>query len=58
MYPLDGHFPVDQSARVIRNYRYAAERMMRILGGWLALTPELSAELIVKYLDKGGYLTA
>jgi hypothetical protein len=47
MYPLDGHFPVDQSARVIRNYRYAAERMMRILGGWLALTPELSAKLLM-----------
>ena len=47
MYPLDGHFPVDQSARVIRNYRYATERMMRILGGWLALTPELSAKLLM-----------
>jgi hypothetical protein len=47
MYPLDGHFPVDHSARVIRNYRYAAERMMRILGGWLALTPELSAKLLM-----------
>jgi hypothetical protein len=47
MYPLDGHFPVDHSARLIRNYRYATERMMRILGGWLALTPELSAKLLM-----------
>src|SRR5262245_31769546 len=47
MYPLDGHFPVDDSARLLRNYRYATERMMRILGGWLALTPELSAKLLM-----------
>src|SRR5213596_3076696 len=31
----------------MRNYRYAVERMMRILGGWIALTPELSAKLLM-----------
>jgi hypothetical protein len=43
---LAGHFTVDESARRIRNYRYAEERMMRILGGWIALTPELPAKLL------------
>ena len=46
-YPLDGHLAVDDSARLLRNYRYATERMMRVLGGWLALTPELSAKLLM-----------
>jgi hypothetical protein len=46
-YPLDGHFAVEDSARLITHYRYAAERMMRVLGGWLALTPELSAKLLM-----------
>ena len=46
-YPLDGSFPVEDSARLMRNYRYAVERMMRVLGGWLALTPELSAKLLM-----------
>src|SRR5205823_4969465 len=27
-------------------YRYAEERMMRVLGGWIALTPELPAKLL------------
>ncbi|HEV8586331.1 MAG TPA: hypothetical protein VGT02_15300 [Methylomirabilota bacterium] len=43
---LAGHFSVDDSARRIRNYRYAEERMMRGLGGWIALTPELPAKLL------------
>src|SRR5262245_34119736 len=46
-HPLSGAVPVDESARLIRNYRYAVERMMRILGGWIALTPELSAKLLM-----------
>ena len=46
-HPLAGHFSVDDSARLLRHYRYAAERMMRVLGGWLALTPELSAKLLM-----------
>jgi hypothetical protein len=46
-HPLSGHFSVDESARLIRHYRYAVERMMRILGGWIALTPELSAKLLM-----------
>jgi hypothetical protein len=45
--PLAGVFEVDESARLLRHYRYAAERMMRVLGGWIALTPELSAKLLM-----------
>src|SRR5207244_709458 len=33
--------------RLCRNYRYATERMTRILAGWIALTPELSAKLLL-----------
>jgi hypothetical protein len=44
---LTGVFAVEESAGLLRNYRYAAERMMRILGGWIALTPELSAKLLL-----------
>ncbi len=47
LHPLAGFASADDSARLIRNYRYAAERMMRILGGWIALTPELSAKLLL-----------
>jgi hypothetical protein len=47
VYPLDGPYSVEQSARLVRNYRYATERLMRVLGGWLALTPELSAKLLM-----------
>jgi hypothetical protein len=46
VHPLVGFVSADESARLIRNYRYAVERMMRILGGWIALTPELSAKLL------------
>ena len=45
--PLAGHLDVDASAKTVRHYRYAVERMMRILGGWIALTPELSAKLLM-----------
>jgi len=45
-HPLSGYVPVEDSARLVRNYRYAVERMMRILGGWIALTPEISAKLL------------
>lgn len=44
---LAGAFPVDESAQLLRYYRYAVERMMRALGGWIALTPELSAKLLL-----------
>lgn len=44
---LAGHLEVDESAKTVRHYRYAVERMMRILGGWMALTPELSAKLLM-----------
>jgi hypothetical protein len=45
--PLEGTFSADQSARLLRNYRYVVERTMRALGGWIALTPELSAKLLM-----------
>jgi hypothetical protein len=47
MEPLDGAHSVDHSARLVRHYRYATERMMRVMGGWLALTPEVSAKLLM-----------
>jgi hypothetical protein len=37
---------VEASACRIRQYRYAEARMMRILGGWIALTPELPVKLL------------
>jgi len=46
-HPLAGHLSVDESAKRIRRYRYVEERMMRIMGGWIALTPELSAKLLL-----------
>jgi hypothetical protein len=45
-HPLAGHFSVEASAARVRHYRYIEERMMRILGGWIALTPELPAKLL------------
>ena len=45
-HPLAGAFSVEASARLVRHYRYIEERMMRILGGWIALTPELPAKLL------------
>jgi hypothetical protein len=44
---LAGQFSADDSARLCRNYRYAIERMTRIMAGWIALTPELSAKLLL-----------
>ena len=45
--PLDGNFSADHSARLLRNYRYVVERTMRAVGGWIALTPEISAKLVM-----------
>ncbi len=42
---LDGVYSVKQSARYIMNYRYAEERMMRMMAGWIALTPEVQVKL-------------
>jgi hypothetical protein len=47
LHPLDGVFSADHSARLLRNYRYVVERTMRAVGGWIALTPELSAKLLL-----------
>jgi hypothetical protein len=45
-HPLAGHFSVEASARRVRHYRYAEERLMRIMGGAIALTPELPVKLL------------
>jgi hypothetical protein len=45
-HPLAGPFSVEASARRIRHYRYAEERMMRTLGGWIALSPEVPVKLL------------
>src|SRR6201997_5479112 len=42
---LEGVYSVRQSAGFIMNYRYAEERMMRMMAGWIALTPELPVKL-------------
>ncbi|MGO9455170.1 MAG: hypothetical protein ACLQDV_29605 [Candidatus Binataceae bacterium] len=42
---LDGVYSVRQSVSHIMNYRYAEERMMRMMAGWIALTPELAVKL-------------
>ncbi len=34
-----------KSARYVMNYRYAEERMMRMMAGWIALTPQLPVKL-------------
>ena len=45
-HPLAGTFSVEASARLIRHYRYVEERMMRMLGGWIALTPQVPVKLL------------
>jgi hypothetical protein len=45
-HPLAGAFSVDDSAKLLRHYRYVEERMMRLLGGWIALTPEIPVKLL------------
>ena len=45
-HPLAGPFSVEASSRLIRSYRYVEERVMRILGGWIALTPEVPVKLL------------
>jgi hypothetical protein len=46
LHPLTGHVSVDVSAERVRRYRWLEERLMRILGGWIALTPELPVKLL------------
>jgi transposase-like protein len=38
---LSGRFDVEASARRIRNFRYAEEWILLMLGGWLATIPEV-----------------
>jgi hypothetical protein len=42
---LDGVYSVRQSVTHIMNYRFAEERMMRMMAGWIALTPEIAVKL-------------
>jgi hypothetical protein len=42
---MEGVYSVEQTAQMIRHYRYAEEQMMRIMAGWIALTPELVVKL-------------
>src|SRR6266436_815753 len=42
---MDGVYSVRQCAGFIMNYRYAEERMMRMMAGWIALTPEIPVKL-------------
>jgi hypothetical protein len=42
---LEGVYSVEESASMLRHYRYAEEHMMRIMAGWIALTPELQVKL-------------
>jgi 1,2-phenylacetyl-CoA epoxidase catalytic subunit len=44
---LAGWLGVDATAHRIRHYRYAEERLMRMIAGWIALTPELPAKLLL-----------
>jgi 1,2-phenylacetyl-CoA epoxidase catalytic subunit len=44
---LAGHLGVEATARRVRHYRYAEERLMRVMAGWIALTPELPAKLLL-----------
>lgn len=41
---LHGRWDVEATARRVRNFRYAEEWMMMIMGGWLATIPELPAK--------------
>src|SRR6516225_2450567 len=42
---LDGVYSVRQSVNHIMNYRFAEVRMMRMMAGWIALTPEIPVKL-------------
>ena len=38
---LHGRYDVEATARRVRNFRYAEEWMMLLMGGWLATVPEV-----------------
>ena len=42
---MDGVYSVRESAGFIMNNRYAEERMMRMMAGWIALTPQIAVKL-------------
>jgi hypothetical protein len=44
---LAGDLGVEATARRVRRYRYAEERLTRVMAGWIALTPELPAKLLL-----------
>ena len=41
---LHGRYDVEATARRVRNFRYAEEWMMMMMGGWIATIPELPAK--------------
>jgi hypothetical protein len=45
--PLQGFDSVEASAARLRRLRYVVERSLRLTAGWIALTPELSAKLLL-----------
>ena len=44
---LAGDLGVEATARRVRRYRYTEERLTRVMAGWIALTPELPAKLLL-----------
>src|SRR5262245_1342543 len=42
---MEGVYSVEQTAQMIRHYRYAEEHIMRVMAAWIALTPELVVKL-------------
>ena len=38
---LHGRYDVESTGRRVRNFRYAEEWMMMLMGGWLATVPEI-----------------
>src|SRR5499426_283893 len=44
---LHGRYDVEATARRVRNFRYAEEWMMMIMGGWVATIPELPVKTVL-----------
>ncbi len=44
---LYGRYDVESTARRVRNFRYAEEWTMMLLGGWIATIPEPSCALLL-----------
>src|SRR3954469_3932939 len=44
---LPGIFTVEETARRVGNYKWAAMRLFEVLGGWVATVPELDVKLVL-----------